>query len=61
MKPDVAIVGAGYVGMPLARAFAEGGKNVVADRTAKAKALLRHLIAELKVNSRAAIHPLNAS
>src|SRR5436190_4846907 len=29
MKPDVAIVGAGYVGMPLARAFAEGGKNVV--------------------------------
>jgi UDP-N-acetyl-D-glucosamine dehydrogenase len=29
MKPDVAIVGAGYVGMPLARAFAEGGKKVV--------------------------------
>jgi UDP-N-acetyl-D-glucosamine dehydrogenase len=29
MKPDVAIVGAGYVGMPLARAFAKGGKNVV--------------------------------
>ena len=29
MKPDVAIVGAGYVGMPLARAFAEGGKTVV--------------------------------
>src|SRR5437867_4806730 len=29
MKPDVAIIGAGYVGMPLARAFAEGGKNVV--------------------------------
>jgi UDP-N-acetyl-D-glucosamine dehydrogenase len=29
MKPDVAIVGAGYVGMPLARAFAQGGKNVV--------------------------------
>ena len=29
MKPDVAIVGAGYVGMPLARAFARGGKTVV--------------------------------
>src|SRR6266581_120226 len=29
MKPEVAIVGAGYVGMPLARAFAEAGKNVV--------------------------------
>jgi UDP-N-acetyl-D-glucosamine dehydrogenase len=29
MKPDVAIVGAGYVGMPLARAFANGGKTVV--------------------------------
>jgi UDP-N-acetyl-D-glucosamine dehydrogenase len=29
MKPDVAIVGAGYVGMPLARVFAEAGKNVV--------------------------------
>jgi UDP-N-acetyl-D-glucosamine dehydrogenase len=29
MKPEVAIVGAGYVGMPLARAFAERGKNVV--------------------------------
>jgi UDP-N-acetyl-D-glucosamine dehydrogenase len=29
MKPDVAIVGAGYVGMPLARAFAQGGKAVV--------------------------------
>jgi UDP-N-acetyl-D-glucosamine dehydrogenase len=29
MKPEVAIVGAGYVGMPLARAFAEGGKSVV--------------------------------
>jgi UDP-N-acetyl-D-glucosamine dehydrogenase len=28
MKPDVAIVGAGYVGMPLARAFARGGKTV---------------------------------
>jgi UDP-N-acetyl-D-glucosamine dehydrogenase len=29
MKPEVAIVGAGYVGMPLARAFAEAGKTVV--------------------------------
>ena len=29
MKPDVAIVGAGYVGMPLARVFADAGKNVV--------------------------------
>jgi UDP-N-acetyl-D-glucosamine dehydrogenase len=29
MKPDVAIVGAGYVGMPLAKAFAEAGKNVL--------------------------------
>jgi UDP-N-acetyl-D-glucosamine dehydrogenase len=29
MKAEVAIVGAGYVGMPLARAFAEGGKSVV--------------------------------
>jgi UDP-N-acetyl-D-glucosamine dehydrogenase len=29
MKPEVAIVGAGYVGMPLARAFARGGKTVV--------------------------------
>jgi UDP-N-acetyl-D-glucosamine dehydrogenase len=29
MKPDVAIVGAGYVGMPLARVFAEVGKTVV--------------------------------
>jgi UDP-N-acetyl-D-glucosamine dehydrogenase len=29
MKPEVAIVGAGYVGMPLARAFAQGGKTVV--------------------------------
>jgi UDP-N-acetyl-D-glucosamine dehydrogenase len=29
MRPDVAIVGAGYVGMPLARAFARGGKTVV--------------------------------
>ena len=29
MKSDVAIVGAGYVGMPLARVFAEAGKNVV--------------------------------
>jgi UDP-N-acetyl-D-glucosamine dehydrogenase len=29
MKADVAIVGAGYVGMPLAEVFAEAGKNVV--------------------------------
>src|SRR6266540_5692687 len=29
MKPEVAIVGAGYVGMPLAQVFAEAGKNVV--------------------------------
>src|SRR5262245_26302846 len=29
MKPDVAIIGAGYVGMPLAQAFAEAGKNVL--------------------------------
>jgi UDP-N-acetyl-D-glucosamine dehydrogenase len=29
MKPEVAIVGAGYVGMPLARAFAQGGKTVI--------------------------------
>jgi UDP-N-acetyl-D-glucosamine dehydrogenase len=29
MTRDVAIVGAGYVGLPLARVFAEAGKNVV--------------------------------
>jgi UDP-N-acetyl-D-glucosamine dehydrogenase len=29
MKSDVAIVGAGYVGMPLARVFAEAGKRVL--------------------------------
>jgi len=29
MRPDVAIVGAGYVGMPLAKVFAEAGKNVL--------------------------------
>jgi UDP-N-acetyl-D-glucosamine dehydrogenase len=29
MRADLAIVGAGYVGMPLARAFGQGGKNVV--------------------------------
>jgi UDP-N-acetyl-D-glucosamine dehydrogenase len=29
MKHDVAIVGAGYVGVPLAQAFAEAGKSVV--------------------------------
>jgi UDP-N-acetyl-D-glucosamine dehydrogenase len=29
MTPDVAIIGAGYVGMPLAKVFAEAGKNVL--------------------------------
>jgi UDP-N-acetyl-D-glucosamine dehydrogenase len=29
MKPEIAIVGAGYVGLPLASVFAEIGKNVV--------------------------------
>src|SRR3954449_4654069 len=29
MKPDVAIVGAGYVGLPLAQVFAAAGRNVV--------------------------------
>ena len=29
MKPDVAIIGAGYVGMPLAQVFAQAGKSVV--------------------------------
>jgi UDP-N-acetyl-D-glucosamine dehydrogenase len=29
VKPDVAIVGAGYVGVPLARVFADAGKRVV--------------------------------
>ncbi len=29
MKPDVAIIGAGYVGMPLAKVFAVAGNNVV--------------------------------
>ena len=29
MTPDVAIVGAGYVGMPLARVFADAGKRVL--------------------------------
>jgi UDP-N-acetyl-D-glucosamine dehydrogenase len=36
MKRDVAIVGAGYVGLPLARTFAEAGRSVVlvdVDRT----------------------------
>ncbi len=28
MKPEVAIIGAGYVGVPLAQAFAEGGRAV---------------------------------
>jgi len=40
MKRDVAIVGAGYVGLPLARVFAEAGKSVLlvdvdADRVAR--------------------------
>src|SRR5438270_2510896 len=29
MRPEVAIVGAGYVGMPLAHAFADAGQSVV--------------------------------
>jgi UDP-N-acetyl-D-glucosamine dehydrogenase len=29
MKPDIAIIGAGYVGVPLARIFAEAGKSVL--------------------------------
>ena len=29
MRKDVAIVGAGYVGVPLAQVFAEAGKRVV--------------------------------
>src|SRR5436309_2045525 len=29
MKSDVAIIGAGYVGVPLARVFADSGKQVV--------------------------------
>jgi UDP-N-acetyl-D-glucosamine dehydrogenase len=29
MKPDVAIIGAGYVGMPLAKVFAEAGNKVL--------------------------------
>jgi UDP-N-acetyl-D-glucosamine dehydrogenase len=29
MKPDIAIIGAGYVGMPLAKVFADAGKNVL--------------------------------
>ena len=29
MKPDVAIIGAGYVGVPLAQVFADAGKSVV--------------------------------
>ena len=29
MKRDVAIVGAGYVGVPLAQVFADAGKTVV--------------------------------
>src|SRR5712691_1199811 len=29
MKPDVAIVGAGYVGVPLAQVFADAGRSVL--------------------------------
>ena len=29
MKRDVAIIGAGYVGLPLARTFADAGKSVL--------------------------------
>jgi UDP-N-acetyl-D-glucosamine dehydrogenase len=29
MKPDIAIIGAGYVGLPLAQVFADAGRNVV--------------------------------
>jgi UDP-N-acetyl-D-glucosamine dehydrogenase len=29
MKPNIAIIGAGYVGMPLAKVFADAGKNVL--------------------------------
>ena len=29
MKPDIAIIGAGYVGVPLADVFADAGKNVL--------------------------------
>jgi UDP-N-acetyl-D-glucosamine dehydrogenase len=29
MKPDVSIIGAGYVGLPLARVFSEAGRNVL--------------------------------
>src|SRR2546423_10248574 len=29
MKPDIAIVGAGYVGIPLAQVFADAGRTVV--------------------------------
>ena len=40
MKRDVAIVGAGYVGLPLARTFADAGTSVLlvdvdADRVAQ--------------------------
>ena len=40
MRRDVAIVGAGYVGVPLAQVFAEAGRSVVlvdvdADRVAR--------------------------
>ena len=29
MKPEIAIIGAGYVGVPLAQVFAEAGRRVV--------------------------------
>ena len=29
MNPEIAIIGAGYVGMPHAQTFAEAGKSVV--------------------------------
>ena len=29
MSPEIAVVGAGYVGVPLADVFADAGKNVV--------------------------------
>src|SRR5919204_665639 len=35
MKPDVAIIGAGYVGVPLAHVFAEAGKRVLLVDTAE--------------------------
>ena len=29
MKPEIAIIGAGYVGVPLAQVFADAGRRVV--------------------------------